>query len=177
VTTQVNTWIVGASAAIAAVILMVTLAVAGQVGELRADPAQSVPAPFHGSVLTGTQAQAADRSAQADLRNSLVVAKVMQIDEGSFDSADASVTGLAAVEPNLCFVGTGTTSAASGAVCESGTGEASVSVFASGESWAAARMSQSGTCFWIADDATGVTYGTGTPCTGTAAAKAAGSSW
>jgi hypothetical protein len=173
VTTHVNTWIVGMSAALAAVILLITLAVVGRVDQARTESSR----PTGRTALTAEAALAADRAAQTDLRNAIVAAKTIQIDENSYASADSAASGLAAVEASLCYVGPGTISVSSGAVCESGVGGASISVSASADGWAAARMSASGTCFWIADDASGVRYGAGTPCTGTVAAGAAASGW
>jgi hypothetical protein len=45
--------------------------------------------------------------------------------------------------------------------------------------WAAARMSASGTCFWIKDTAAGpgTRYDSGAACTGTGALAAAGTSF
>jgi hypothetical protein len=167
------------SAALAAAVLLLTLAVVSLVDDAKTQPKQPVQPtqPAQGSVLSGEQAQTSDRAAQSDLRNALVAAKTIQIDENSYASADSSPSGLAAVEPSLCYVGPGAASVAGGAVCESGAGGASVSVYASADSWASARMSASGTCFWIADDASGVRYGTGAPCTGAAAAEASEPSW
>jgi hypothetical protein len=176
VTTRFNTWIIGMSTALAAAILLLTLALIERVDEAKTQPTQPAQT-VQGSVLFGEQAIAADRAAQSDLRNALVAAKTIQIDQDSYASADSSANGLGSVEPSLCYVGPGSASVATGAVCESGAGDPSVSVFASVDSWAAARLSASGTCFWIADDASGVRYGTGSSCTGTAAAGAPGSSW
>jgi hypothetical protein len=179
VTTQINTWIIGVSTAIAAVILMLTLAIVGRVDEARTQAVPPVqPTQTHGgSVLSGPQAQAADRAAQSDLRNAFVAARVLWIDQSTYASANASPQGLITLEPNLCYVGPDTVSVAAGAVCESGAGNASISVFASAHAWSAARLSESGTCFWLADDTTSVTYGTGTQCTGTIAAGASDLSW
>jgi hypothetical protein len=176
VTTRFNTWIIGMSTALAAAILLLTLALIQRVDEAKTQPTQPAQ-PVQGSVLSGEQAIAADRAAQSDLRNALVTAKTIQVDESSYASADSSANGLVSVEPSLCYVGSDSASVASGAVCESGAGDPSVSVFASDDSWAAARMSASGTCFWIADGPSGVKYGTGSFCTGTAAAGASGPSW
>jgi hypothetical protein len=117
---------------------------------------------------------AQDRTAQADLRNALVAARVTFVDHGSY--AAATAVRLGGVEPTLCFVGAHTPSVASGAECRSGHGAASVSVFTSRQVWSAARRSASGTCFWIKDDVTsGTTYGSGLPCTGAAAGAASAS--
>jgi type IV pilus assembly protein PilA len=122
----------------------------------------------------GARSRAQNRAAQSDLRNALVAAKTMYTDNSSYTAADsAATTGLVSVEPSLCYVAAGTASVASGASCVSGSGAASLSVSAASTQWAAARMSASGTCYWIRDQAaSGTTYGTGT-CTGTAALAAA----
>jgi type IV pilus assembly protein PilA len=122
----------------------------------------------------GARTRAQNRAAQSDLRNALVAAKTMYTDNSSYALADSAAgTGLVSVEPSLCYVAAGTASVAAGATCVSGSGGASLSVSAAATQWAAARMSASGTCYWIKDTATaGTTYGSGT-CTGTAALGAA----
>jgi hypothetical protein len=51
-------------------------------------------------------------------------------------------------------------------------------VFAQGQVFAAAARSAGGACFWIKDAAgSGTSYGTGDPCTGTAALGAAAPSF
>jgi hypothetical protein len=53
-----------------------------------------------------------------------------------------------------------------------------VSVQAVADAWSAAVLSPSGSCLWIRIDAAGVqTFGSGTPCTGAAAAAASDPSW
>jgi hypothetical protein len=107
-----------------------------------------------------------------DLRNALVAAKTMYTDSSTYAAAnEVAVTGLASVEPSLCYVAAATASVSSGAVCVSGTGAASVSVAPNTNvSWAAARMSASGTCYMIKDTAaSGTTYGSNATCTGTQA--------
>ena len=81
--------------------------------------------------------------------------------------------------PMLCFVGASTPSVATAPTCQSGQGDASGEALrALPNSWSAARMSMSGRCFWIKDDATtGTTFGSGTPCTGVAAAGASASAF
>ena len=127
----------------------------------------------------GARTRAQNRAAQSDLRNSLVAAKTMYTDASSYAAAtSAAGTGLVSVEPSLCYVATGTASVASGAVCVSGAGAASLSIDAAATTWAAARMSASGTCYWIKDTAaSGTTYGVGGACTGTAAQGAALTAW
>ena len=124
----------------------------------------------------GARTRAQNKAAQSDLRNALVAAKTMYTDSSTYAAADSvSATGLATVEPSLCYVAAGTASVASGATCASGSGAASVSVAPSTNvSWAAARMSASGTCYMIKDTAaSGTTYGSNATCTGTQALTSA----
>jgi hypothetical protein len=121
-----------------------------------------------GSTLTASQ----DRAAQSDLRNALVAAKTMYVDASDYLGADASASGLVLVEPSLCYVDSITASLASDGSCTP------ISVYGWATGWAAARMSSSGTCFWVKDDAAiGTSYGSGLPCTGVAAAQANASAW
>ena len=113
----------------------------------------------------GARTRAQNRAAQSDLRNALVAAKTMYTDASSYATADSTATGLITVEPSLTYVAAGTASTVAAPA---------VSIDASATTWAAARMSASGTCFWIKDVSTGATtYGTGATCTGTAALGAA----
>jgi type IV pilus assembly protein PilA len=124
----------------------------------------------------GARTRAQNRAAQSDLRNALVAAKTMYTDASTYAAADElAATGLATVEPSLCYVAAGTASVASGATCVSGSGAASVSVAPNTNvSWAAARMSASGTCYMIKDTAlSGTTYGSNATCTGTQALTSA----
>jgi len=108
----------------------------------------------------GARNRAQDRAAQSSLRNSLVAAKTIYTDASTY--ATAGATALAAVEPSLTFVATGTAS----------TGSTTVSVNpVSATTWVAAALSASGTCFYIKDVATGpgTRFGSGTTCTGTQA--------
>jgi hypothetical protein len=124
----------------------------------RSDPAAQ-------QILAEARVRAQDKGAQSDLRNALVAAKTMRIDAGTY--ADASTTALASIEPSLSYV--------EGEIISS---PSTISAFAVDDEWAAARMSESGTCFWIKDSAsTGTTYGSGLPCTGHAAMKAVGAGW
>jgi len=121
----------------------------------------------------GARARAQDRAAQSDLRNTLVAAKTMYTDASSYAAADSTATGLITVEPSLSYVAAGTASTVA---------VPSVSVSAAATTWAAARMSASGTCYWIKDVASGpgTTYGettTAANCTGTAALGAASPAW
>jgi type IV pilus assembly protein PilA len=122
----------------------------------------------------GARTRAQNRAAQSDLRNALVAAKTMYTDNSTYGAADSSVNGLVTVEPSLCYVAAGTTSAASGQACvPAGTAGpatgAGISVATNTTvSWAATRMSASGTCYSIMDTAaSGTTYGSPATCTGT----------
>ena len=120
----------------------------------------------------GARTRAQNRAAQSDLRNALVAAKTMYTDNSSYAAADSSATGLVTVEPSLCYAAAATASTVGGA-CVTGAGGANISVSAAAAAWAAARMSASGTCYWITDTSAGGTkYGstaTAAQCTGTAA--------
>ena len=122
----------------------------------------------------GARSRAQNKAAQSDLRNALVAAKTIYTDNSDYSAA--TPTAMATVEPSLCYVAAGTTSVATGSTgCQGAAdGGASVSVNPiNSTSWAAARMSASGTCYWIKDASPlGTSYGSGT-CTGTAAAGAA----
>ena len=117
----------------------------------------------------GARERAQDKAAQSGLRNALVAAKTIYTDDSSYDNATA--TGLATVEPSLDYVAAGTDS----------TGPTEVSVSASGQTWAAAALSESDTCFHIQDVGTGpgTTFDTDVAanCSGTDALGAADPSW
>ena len=129
----------------------------------------------------GARSRAQDRAAQSSLRNALTAAKTAYTDQSSY--AQATDADLPAIEPSLHYEN-GTTSSNSTTVPSF----KDVSVLVSGatsQTWSAAALSKSGTCFWIKDVATGVGtagtfYGSNTSpasCTGTDALAAAGSSW
>jgi type IV pilus assembly protein PilA len=106
----------------------------------------------------GARQRAQNRAAQSSLRNALVAAKTAYTDVSDYSTAgtDAELT---LIEPSLTYFddGSGTDSG--------GPNEVSVEVTSSGTStdnvWSAAAMSESGTCYYISDDATGpgTTYG------------------
>ena len=127
----------------------------------------------------GARTRAQNRAAQSDLRNALVAAKTMYTDSSTYAAAISTAgTGLVSVEPSLCYVAHDTASVASGATCASGAGAASISVVAATNvSWSAARMSASGTCYYIKDlSASGTKYGSdpsGAACTADDAATGA----
>jgi len=112
----------------------------------------------------GARTRAQNRAAQSDLRNALVAAKTMYTDTSSYASADSSASGLTTVEPSLTYIATGSASTVA---------TPSVSVSAAATTWAAARMSASGTCYYIKDVASGpgTRYGASATdaCTGTQA--------
>jgi type IV pilus assembly protein PilA len=119
----------------------------------------------------GARTRAQNRAAQSDLRNALVAAKTKYTDASTYATADAA--GLATVEPSLTY-GDGVTTVTSSPVV--------ISVLASAVTWSAARMSASGTCYWIKDVASGpgTLYGSttdATKCTGTDALGAAASAF
>jgi len=117
----------------------------------------------------GARTRAQNRAAQSDLRNALVAAKTMYTDTSSYASADSSASGLTTVEPSLTYIAHNVASTVAAP---------SVSVLATAGTWSAARMSASGTCYWIKDVASGpgTRYGstaTAANCTGDDAAGAA----
>jgi type IV pilus assembly protein PilA len=123
----------------------------------------------------GARERAQNRAAQSSLRNALVAAKTMYTDTGDYSTAtEAAATGLPTVEPSLTF----------NAANADSTGPNVVSVQVSGANstiWSGAALSDSGTCYWITDNATGpgTRYGTGTAatCGGEDADAAAATSW
>src|SRR5436853_6998770 len=102
--------------------------------------------PFAYPTLFRSRTRAQNRAAQSDLRNALVAAKTMYTDTSSYASADSSASGLTTVEPSLTYIATGSASTVA---------TPSVSVSAAATTWAAARMSASGTCYYIKDVASG----------------------
>jgi len=119
----------------------------------------------------GARERAQNRAAQSDLRNTLVAAKTLYTDNSSY--ATATNVGLLAVEPSLAYTNdTVVTSTQGVSVLLNAT------LAASPTTWSAARMSASGTCYWIKDVASGpgTRYGSTTlaaDCTGTDALGAA----
>jgi type IV pilus assembly protein PilA len=103
----------------------------------------------------GARERAQNRAAQSSLRNALVAAKTAYTDDGDYSGADTAAE-LSAIEPSLAYVVGATLSA----------GPNSVAVEVSGandEVWAGAALSDSGECYYIADNATGpgTEYGSG----------------
>jgi hypothetical protein len=113
---------------------------------------------------------AQDTQAQVDLQTAYQTAMTL------YESGDGGATGLpsfanitaadlAKAEPSLMY-----TDGAS-------TGPDVISVKGSGSEWGAAALSSSGTCLWVHLSSGAVTFGSGTPCTGSAAMAADSSSW
>ena len=118
----------------------------------------------------GARERAQNRAAQSSLRNALVAAKTAYTDDGDYSGADTSAE-LELIEPSLSYNAAG--------VASGGPTVVSVAVNVGGNLWSGAALSDSGDCFWIADDANGpgTTYGTGGACTGTASQAAADPAW
>jgi len=118
----------------------------------------------------GARERAQNRAAQSSLRNALVAAKTAYTDDGDYLGADTAAE-LDLIEPSLSYLGA--------AVPSTGPTAVSVAVNAGGNLWSGAALSDSGDCFWIADDANGpgTTYDVGGACTGTGAQGAAGTTW
>jgi type IV pilus assembly protein PilA len=121
----------------------------------------------------GARERAQNRAAQSSLRNALVAAKTAYTDTSDYTTATNLL--LPAIEPSLQYTAAG--------VASTGPTVVSVAVDAvnTPNIWSAASLSDSGTCYWIMDNAgaggTGTKYGSGAACTGTAAAVAATASW
>jgi len=123
----------------------------------------------------GARERAQNRAAQSSLRNGLVAAKTSYTDSSDYSGADAA--GLLLIEPSLGFQAAASTTPT----------EVSVSVYTTtnaDDSWAAASMSQSGTCYWIneisSNPGAGTFYGDDAGagnCAGTDAEAAAGPNW
>jgi hypothetical protein len=105
-----------------------------------------------------------DAAAQSALRTAMVAAKTLFTDNESYGGLGPA--DLASVEPGLTYTDGPSPDAQT------------VSVALQGSTAGMAAMSPSGTCFYIKDDAVGgVTFGSGTVCTGQAALAATGASW
>jgi len=111
----------------------------------------------------GVKGRFQDRSAQSDLRNSVLAARIMFTDQANFSTADESSTGLVTIVNNQCYVAGATQSVSTGTpACVSGAGSGSISVESSTGQFSAARMSNSTTCFLIVDSLSGTRYGSTT---------------
>jgi hypothetical protein len=123
-----------------------------------------------GTQIADTQGQAVsqidrahDAAAQGTIGRAVVVALSLHAESGSFTT---DLTTLSAYDPGLHFT--------------SGPAEAplTVSYAVDATRFGTAVRSESGTCWWARIDASGVTtYGSGTPCTGSAAMAASAASW
>jgi type IV pilus assembly protein PilA len=126
----------------------------------------------------GARERAQNRAAQSSLRNALVAAKTIFTDTSDYVNADEAAGHLDAVEPSLDYVDGTTDSTAPTEVSVLPDDLDGDGVF---ETWSGAALSQSGTCYWIVDDATaGTSYGDdggAGDCSATDAQAAAGSSW
>ena len=123
----------------------------------------------------GARTRAQNRAAQSDLRNTLVAAKTMYTDTSSY--ASANNVGLATVEPSLTYTNDTVVTSTQGVSVLLDT-----TLAADPTTWSAARMSASGTCYWIKDVASGpgTRYGstpTAGSCTGTDALGAGLTAW
>jgi len=112
--------------------------------------------------------RAADAVAELSLQRAATVAQALAAEATATAGLDggamsaATPEALAAYEPSLGFTE------------QPSTGPEIVSVAATPEVWSAAVWSTSGSCLWVRIDLTdATTYGSGTPCTGAAAAAAA----
>jgi hypothetical protein len=111
-----------------------------------------------------------DVQAETTLRQAVVAARSLIAQaEGDATSPGfeaASPEALAAFEPSFAYT------------TQASTSPSVVSVAATPSSWSAAAASVSGTCLWIRLDADGATsYGSGSPCSGQAAASASAAAW
>jgi type IV pilus assembly protein PilA len=120
----------------------------------------------------GARTRAQNRAAQSDLRNALVAAKTLYTDASTYLTADAAA--LLTVEPSLAFVDGAPTGTQVG-IAAAAAGARTVTT------WAAARLSASGICYYISESATaGTKYGqtaSGTACVTPTVALAAGTAW
>jgi type IV pilus assembly protein PilA len=125
----------------------------------------------------GARERAQNRAAQSSARNALVAAKVAYTDDSDYSGADTAAE-LLLIEPSLSYLGAAVDSTGPTAVSVAVTDD----VAASGDAqvWSGAALSESGTCFYISDNATGpgTTYQSVAPgaaaCSGTDAIAAAG---
>lgn len=115
------------------------------------------------SVAVNQIDRAYDAAAQGAMGRAVVVAQSLYAENGTFTTDLAT---LSAYDPGLHF-----TSGPS-------KGPATISYAVSGSEFGAAVRSESGTCWWVRIDAASVTtYGSGRPCTGSAAMAASAPSW
>jgi type IV pilus assembly protein PilA len=122
--------------------------------------------------FTGARQRAQDRAMQSSMRNALTAAKVIYSDHS--DYTEATVTGLAVVEPSLTFVVANSISP----------GPNVISINPASKSYIVmAGQSRSGKCYFLSDDASnggvGVQYakGSGATCDASSAPAAGDPSW
>jgi hypothetical protein len=107
--------------------------------------------------------RASDSAAQGTVGRAVVVAQTLHAEHGSFTT---DLETLSAYDSGLRF-----TSGPSN-------GPNTVSYAVDEDGFGAAVRSESGTCWWVRIDAISVTtYGSGMPCTGSAAMAASATSW
>jgi type IV pilus assembly protein PilA len=122
--------------------------------------------------FVGTKQRAQDRAMQLGMRNALTAAKVIYSDHG--DYTEATVAGLSVVEPSLTFVAAGSISPGPNVVSINPVSVSHIVM---------AGQSRSGTCYFLADDASaggiGVQYakGSGATCDASSAPPAGDPSW
>lgn len=119
-----------------------------------------------GEANTGAVGQidrAYDAAAQGSIGRAVVVAQSLYAEHGTYTTDLAT---LSAYDPSVHF-----TSGRSD-------GPTSIAYAATDSAFAAAVRSESGTCWWVRTDVSGVTtYGSGASCTGEAAMGASAPSW
>ena len=107
--------------------------------------------------------RAYDSAAQGAIGRAVVVAQTLFAERGSFPTDAAMLSG---AEPSLVFR------------AGPSDGPTTVSYAVGDDGFAAAVRSESGTCWWVRIDPTGVTsYGSGRACTGSAAMAASAPTW
>ena len=132
----------------------------------------------------GARTRTQNRAAQSSLRNALTAAKTAYTDQSSYATATALPADLPTIEPSLKYVdGTVLSADIAGPPVIPSFKVVSVDVVAGNQTWEAAVLSKSGTCYWIKDVSSGggagTFYGTGAAaaCHGTDASAAAAASW
>ena len=125
----------------------------------------------------GARQRAQNRAAQSSLRNALAAAKTAFTDNDDYSAADTA--GLTAIEPSLTFQ-----TADSAGPTEVSITDGGYTTNSADDSWAAAALSDSGTCYWVNDVSTDPGAGTfydddggSGACGGGDAQAAAGNSW
>jgi type IV pilus assembly protein PilA len=101
----------------------------------------------------GARQRAQNRAAQSSLRNALAAAKTAFTDADDYSAA--TTTGLTAIEPSLSFQVADSTGPEEVSISDGG-----YTVNIADDAWAAAAMSDSGTCYFINDVSTDPGAGT-----------------